>query len=72
MQQANYFLPWKKYVATEQWVKDAATDWNNRSWQCYAQLADHVDMDKETGKIALRISIFTCHQLKKLGEVLPI
>ena len=51
LQQANYFLPWKKYIAQEQWVKDAVSDWNDRSWQCYVQLADHVDMDKETGKI---------------------
>ena len=48
---AKYFLPWKKYVTTEQWVKDAAADWHGRSWLCYAQLAGNVDMDKETGKI---------------------
>jgi len=48
---AKYFLPWKKYITTEQWVKDAATDWYSRSWQCYVQLADNVDMDKETEKI---------------------
>jgi len=51
LQQANYFLPWKKYIAKEQWVKDAVSDWNSRSWQCYVQLADNVDMDKETVKI---------------------
>ena len=48
---SKYFLPWKKYITTEQWVKDAATDWQNRSWQCFAQLAGNVDMDKETEKI---------------------
>jgi len=48
---ARYFLPWKKYITNEQWVKDAATDWNNRSWQCYVQLNDNVDMDKEREKI---------------------
>jgi putative ABC transport system permease protein len=48
---ANYFLPWKKYVNDEQWVKDAAMDWNSHSWQCYVQLADNVDMDKTTEKI---------------------
>ncbi len=47
----KYFLPWKKYVTTEQWVKDAATQWNDHSWQCFAQLADHIEMDKETEKI---------------------
>lgn len=48
---ATFFLSWKKYTASEQWVKDALTDWNNRSWQCFVQLADNVDMDKETEKI---------------------
>ncbi|HWK04438.1 MAG TPA: ABC transporter permease [Puia sp.] len=48
---AKYFLPWKKYVTTEQWVKDAATDWYDHSWLCFAQLAGNIDMDKETGKI---------------------
>ncbi len=51
LQDANYFLPWKKYISNEQWVKDALTDWNSRSWQCFAQLADNIDMDKETEKI---------------------
>lgn len=51
LQDANYFLPWKKYITREQWIKDAAMDWNNRSWQCYVQLADNIDMDKETDKI---------------------
>ena len=32
-------------------MKDALTDWNSRSWQCYVQLADKIDMDKETEKI---------------------
>ncbi|MBN9381501.1 MAG: ABC transporter permease [Chitinophagaceae bacterium] len=48
---AKYFLPWKKYITTEQWVKDAATDWNDQSWLCFAQLADNIDMDKETERI---------------------
>ena len=44
-------LPWKKYITTEQWLKDAATQWNNHSWQAYAQVADNINMDKETKKI---------------------
>jgi len=45
------FLPWKKYITTEQWLKDAATQWNNHSWQAFVQVADGIDMDKETEKI---------------------
>ena len=48
---AKLFLPWKKYITTEQWLKDAATQWNNHSWQAFVQVADNIDMDKETQKI---------------------
>ena len=48
---AKLFLPWKKYITTEQWLKDAATQWNNHSWQAYVQVADNINMDKETAKI---------------------
>lgn len=48
---ASYFLPWKKYVTTEDWLKESATQWNNHSWQCYVQVADNIDMEKETEKI---------------------
>jgi putative ABC transport system permease protein len=44
-------LPWKKYITTEKWLKDAATQWNNHSWQAFAQVADKINMDKETEKI---------------------
>lgn len=44
-------LPWKKYITTEEWLKNAATQWNNHSWQAYAQVADNVNMEKETEKI---------------------
>lgn len=44
-------LPWKKYITTEQWLKDAATQWNNHSWQAFVQVADNINMDKETAKI---------------------
>ncbi|MVM32567.1 FtsX-like permease family protein [Spirosoma sp. HMF4905] len=64
LQNANYFLPWKKYITTEQWVKDAATSWNNRSWQCYVQLADNVDVDKETEKIK---NVVMAHKTKAEG-----
>ena len=48
---SKYFLPWKKYITTEQWLKDAATQWNNHSWQAYVQVADNINMSKETEKI---------------------
>ena len=44
-------LPWKKYITTDQWLKDAATQWNNHSWQAFTQVAANIDMQKETEKI---------------------
>ena len=49
--EAKLFLPWKKYITTEKWMKDAMTQWNNHSWQAFVQVADNIDMDKETHKI---------------------
>ena len=48
---SKLLLPWKKYITTEQWLKDAPTQWNNHSWQAYVQVADNIDMEKETKKI---------------------
>lgn len=47
----KFFLPWEKYITTEDWLKNAATQWNNHSWQAFVQVADNIDMDKETQKI---------------------
>ncbi|MEP7233470.1 MAG: ABC transporter permease [Ginsengibacter sp.] len=44
-------LPWKKYITTEEWLKNAATQWNNHSWQAYVQMANNVNMAAETKKI---------------------
>jgi len=44
-------LPWNKYITTEQWLKNSATQWNNHSWQAFVEIAGNVNMDKETQKI---------------------
>jgi len=49
--ETKLFLPWKKYITTENWLKEAATQWNNHSWQAFAEVADNINMDKETEKI---------------------
>lgn len=49
--ETKLFLPWKKYITTEPWLKNAATQWNNHSWQAFVEVADHINMDKETEKI---------------------
>ncbi len=50
---AKYFLPWKKYITTEQWLKDAATQWNNHSWQAYVQVADNINMRKKLRRLKM-------------------
>jgi ABC-type antimicrobial peptide transport system permease subunit len=49
--ETKLLLPWQKYITTEKWLKNAATQWNNHSWQAYVQVADNIDMSKETEKI---------------------
>jgi len=51
LRDTRLLLPWKKYITTEKWLKDAATQWNNHSWQAFVQVAGNIDMDKETQKI---------------------
>jgi len=51
LRDSKIFLPWKKYITTEEWLKNAATQWNNHSWQAFVEVADNINMDKETQKI---------------------
>jgi len=51
LRDSKLFLPWKKYITTEEWLKNAATQWNNHSWQAFVEVADNINMDKETQKI---------------------
>jgi putative ABC transport system permease protein len=44
-------LSWDKYITTENWLKDAKTQWGNHSWQCFVQVNEHTDIAKTTGKI---------------------
>ena len=44
-------LSWDKYINTEDWLKKAATEWGNHSWQAYVQVNDHIDFAQETEKI---------------------
>ena len=44
-------LSWDKYLTTENWLKEAKTQWGNHSWQCFVQLNDHNNMAKTSEKI---------------------
>lgn len=49
--ETKLLIPWEKYVASEDWLKRSATQWDNHSFQLFAQLNDNVDFDKTTAKI---------------------
>ena len=49
--EAKLFLPWNKYITTADWLKAAATQWNNHSWQVFVQVNDHADIEKISAKI---------------------
>jgi len=53
LNEAKILLPWDKYVNMIAWVKDATMHWDNRSFNCFVQLNDNVDFNKETAKIKL-------------------
>ena len=44
-------LPWEKYITTEDWMKNAMTQWGNHSWQAFVQVNNNVDIAKTTDKI---------------------
>jgi putative ABC transport system permease protein len=44
-------MSWDKYIHTQDWMKNAMTEWGNHSWQCFVQINDHIDFTKTTGKI---------------------
>jgi putative ABC transport system permease protein len=50
---SKLFLPWKKYITTEDWLKNAATQWNNHSWQAFAEVNNNENIDKVSAKIKM-------------------
>jgi ABC-type antimicrobial peptide transport system permease subunit len=53
LKESKIFLSWNKYVTMIDWVKESLQHWDNKSFQCFVQLNDNVDLDKETAKIKL-------------------
>jgi putative ABC transport system permease protein len=39
-------LPWKKYLTTENWLKEAQTQWNSHSFQAFVQVHENGNIDK--------------------------
>lgn len=46
------YLPWSLYRATEDWIKECETQWNNHSFQAFVQLQDNADLNVVSKKIS--------------------
>ena len=47
----NYFAPWANYRQTHPWVKQAETSWSENSFQSFALLQDHADLDQVRNRV---------------------
>ena len=47
----NFLLPWKKYITTAAWLKDAQTQWNNHSFQTFVQVNKKSNIGQISDKI---------------------
>ncbi len=50
--EVKFYMPWSAYLADQPWVKESDQQWGNHSFQCFAQLADKVDIDRVSAKIS--------------------
>lgn len=49
--EVNFLLPWKKYITTSDWFKDAQTQWNNHAFQAFVQVNEKSNIDQISDKI---------------------
>ena len=49
----NFIAPWKLYVNSEEWIKNAADQWGNASFQMFVQIADNTTMEQVDKTIKL-------------------
>ena len=47
----NYFAPWANYRSTHPWVKQFETSWSENSFQSFALLQDHADLDQVRDRV---------------------
>ncbi|MDP4246099.1 MAG: ABC transporter permease [Bacteroidota bacterium] len=59
--------PWSTFEADQSWVRNSRSNWDNNSFQTYAQLQDHADLDKVAAKLK---SALTGHDRKDKPEVI--
>ncbi|MEM8763441.1 MAG: ABC transporter permease [Bacteroidota bacterium] len=47
----QFIVPWKKYVATQDWLRESLDNWGNNSFQMFVKLADNVPLEKASETI---------------------
>ena len=47
----NYFAPWVNYRSTHPWVKQSETSWSENSFQSFALLQDHADLNQVRDRV---------------------
>jgi putative ABC transport system permease protein len=60
------FAPWSTFEADQGWVRNSKTSWDNNSFQTYAQLQEHADLNKVAAKLKPAL---TGHDRKDKPEV---
>ena len=51
LNEIEFVIPWKHYITTQEWIKNAADSWGNNSFQMFVQIADNTNMEAVTEKI---------------------
>lgn len=47
----HFLMPWKHFITTQDWLKNAADNWGNNSFQMFVQIADNTTMKGVTNTI---------------------
>ena len=48
---SQFIMPWKHYITTREWIKDASDNWGNNSFQMFVEIADNTTMEGVTKTI---------------------
>ncbi len=47
----EFIIPWEKYLANNEWIRNAEDQWGNNSFQMFVHIADNTTMTGVTNKI---------------------
>lgn len=48
---AQFLMPWEKYITSQEWIKNAADNWGNNSFQMFVQIEANTNMETVTATI---------------------